>query len=244
MTPSKQSGPARVMASNRAHRRRASNVARRPVLHVVAPGVEIAQAVPRKGETITAFLRRTGWATRDPCYGWQFRKRLPTILEVNGEAILRKDWRRTKITANDNVRFVSMPRGGGRQGKQVLGLVALIAVAAFAGPLGGMAASALGFGGSAVASGLATAAITFGGSVLINSLARDQGNVVDHHDRPKQSSPCSNGRERLRAGRCDRDDRAEDIRLAAPVGRDGHSRPGVGAAHSRGNGIQRRRVFR
>lgn len=160
-------------------RERRTTAARRPVLHVVAPGLEVAQAVPRKGETITAFLRRTGWATRDPRYGWQFRKRLPTILEVNGEAILRKDWRRTKIAANDNVRFVSFPRGGGKQGKQVLGLVALVAVAAFA-AWAGPALAATYFGGSTIAGSLITGAIGLGGALLVNALvAPKQGATND-----------------------------------------------------------------
>ncbi len=172
--------PAKMPAERpRARRERRNASARRPVLHVVAPGLEVAQAVPRKGETITAFLRRTGWAARDPRYGWQFRKRLPTILEVNGEAVLRKDWRRTKIAANDNVRFVSFPRGGGKQGKQVLGLVALVAVAAFAG-WAGPALAAQFFGGSTIAGGLITAAIGLGGSLLVNALvAPKQGATND-----------------------------------------------------------------
>lgn len=160
-------------------RRRATASARRPVLHVVAPGLEVASATPRKGETITAFLRRTGWATRDPRYGWQFKKRLPTILEVNGEAVLRKDWRRTKIAANDNVRFVSFPRGGGKQGKQVLGLVALVAVAAFAAWAGPVLAASY-FGGSAIAGSLLTGAIGLGGALLVNALvAPKQGATND-----------------------------------------------------------------
>lgn len=141
---------------------------RRPVLHVVAPGLEVARAAPLKGETVTAFLRRTGWATRDPRYGWQFRKRLPTILEVNGEAILRKEWRRTKIAANDNVRFVSFPRGGGKQGKQILGIVALVAVAAFAGWAGPALASQFGIGTAGAYA--TTAAIGIGGELRINML--------------------------------------------------------------------------
>jgi hypothetical protein len=149
---------------------------RRSVLHVVAPGLEVAQAVPRKGETVTAFLRRTRWAVKDPRYGWQFRTRLPTYLTVNGEAILRKDWRRTKIAANDNVCFISVPRGG-KQGKQILGLVALVAVAAFAAwaPVGlfGLAS------GSLAAAG-ATAAIGLGGALLVNALvAPKQGATND-----------------------------------------------------------------
>lgn len=167
--------PARMPAErSRTRRERRSEAARRPVLHVVMPGLEVARAAPRKGETVTAFLRRTGWATRDPKYGWQFRKHLPTILEVNGEPVLRKQWRRTKIAANDNVRFVSYPLGGGRgsTGKQVLGLVALVAVAAFAGPLGAAFAGGLGLTGTAatIVGGLATAAIGLGGALLVNAL--------------------------------------------------------------------------
>ncbi len=41
-------------------------------------------------------------------------------------------WRKTRIAANDNVRFISKPLGGGQNGKQILGLVALVAVSAFA----------------------------------------------------------------------------------------------------------------
>jgi hypothetical protein len=39
------------------------------VLHLVMPGLEIAQAVPRPRETVTAFLRPTGWGRRDRVYG-------------------------------------------------------------------------------------------------------------------------------------------------------------------------------
>ncbi|MGN6311714.1 MAG: hypothetical protein ACTHNN_19410 [Xanthobacteraceae bacterium] len=178
----KQSRPAR--ASNRSHRRRTA--ARHPVLHVVAPGLEVAQAVPRKGEAITAFLRRTGWAARDPQYGWQFQKRLPTILEVNGEAILRKDWRRTKIAANDKVRFVSFPRGSGKQGKQVLGLVALIAVSAFAGWAGPALASTIFPGAGAWVGGALTMGIGLGGALLINSLQQVTFSDEDFYNVGKQ----------------------------------------------------------
>lgn len=116
---------------------------RTPVLHLVMPGVEVARVEPLPRETVTAFLRRSGWATRDSKYGWQFKKGLPTILEINGEAVLRRDWRRRRIGAKDFVRFVSYPLGGGggNTAKQVIGLVALVAVAAFASPLGGAIAS-------------------------------------------------------------------------------------------------------
>ncbi len=164
-------------------RGRRSSAARQPVLHVVMPGVEVAREVPRKGETITAFLRRTSWAYRDPKHGWQFRKGLPTILEVNGEAVLRKQWRSTRIAANDNVRFISYPMGGGKGGaKQVIGLVALVALAAFAGPLAGAAATAMGLGGSAIATGLIQAGIMIGGSLLISALTAPKPGATNDPD--------------------------------------------------------------
>src|SRR5215468_8435172 len=87
------------------------------VRHLVMPGLEVARAEAQPRETVTAFLRRTGWARRDRKYGWQFRKGLPTILEINGEAVLRRDWRRRRIGACAEVRFVSCPRGGGEAGR-------------------------------------------------------------------------------------------------------------------------------
>ena len=73
--------------------RRARRATRPPavVRHLVMPGLEVTHAEARPRETVTAFLRRTGWATRDRKYGWQFRKGPPTILEIDGEAVLRRD---------------------------------------------------------------------------------------------------------------------------------------------------------
>jgi hypothetical protein len=50
------------------------------------PGLEVARAAPRPRESIAGFLRRTGWAVLDRRYGWQFRKGLPTVCEIDGEA--------------------------------------------------------------------------------------------------------------------------------------------------------------
>lgn len=141
---------------------------RNPVLHLVMPGLEVAREMPLPRETVTAFLRRSGWATRDRKYGWQFRKGLPTILEINGEAVLRKDWRRRRIRVSDSVRLVSYPLGGNGGVKQVIGLVALVAVAAFAGPLGGVIASALSLSagvGTVIGAGLA-----IGGSLPVSAV--------------------------------------------------------------------------
>jgi hypothetical protein len=55
------------------------------------PGMEVARAEARPRETVMEFLRRTGWATHDRKYGWQFRKRPLTIVEINGEAVSRRD---------------------------------------------------------------------------------------------------------------------------------------------------------
>jgi hypothetical protein len=143
------------------------------VRHLVMPGLEVARADARPRETVTAFLRRTGWAKRDRRHGWQFRKGLPTILEINGAAVLRKDWRRRRLGVRADIRFVSYPLGGGGGGnqvKQIAGLVALVAVSAFAFWAGPLVAGALGFGGSALVGGLATGAIGLGGSLLVNAL--------------------------------------------------------------------------
>ena len=137
---------------------------RNPVTHLVMPGREICRAQPRKNETISSFLRRTGWARHDRESGWQFKNRLPTVVEVNGASVLRKQWRSTRIAANDNVRFISYPLGGGgNTGKQILGLVALVAVSAFALWGGGLIAGAIGGTAGTIVGGLATAAIGLGG---------------------------------------------------------------------------------
>lgn len=159
--------PAAAAPAARSSNRRARRAdrARQPVLHLVMPGLEVARELPRPRETVTAFLRRTGWARQDARYGWQFKKGLPTVLEINGEAVLRRAWRSRRIAAGDSVRFVSYPLGGGNNtAKQIVGLVALVAVSAFALWVPG----ALGLTGLAAYG--ATAAIGIGGSLLINAL--------------------------------------------------------------------------
>ncbi|WBU27597.1 host specificity factor TipJ family phage tail protein [Rhodopseudomonas palustris] len=168
---------------SRARRNRASG-ARRPVLHVVMPGVEVARAVPRPRESIAAFLRRTGWAVRDR-QGWRFRKGLPTICEINGAPLLRRDWSRRRISARDHVRFVSAPlqggQGGGSTVKQVIGLVALVAVAAFAAWAGPALVAGMGLTGTAatLAGGLATGIIGLGGALLVNSLVAPKAGATN-----------------------------------------------------------------
>ena len=90
---------------------------------------------------------------------------------MNGEFVLQRAWKRRRIKATDKVVFVSRPLGGGSgsSGKQVLGIVALIAASALALWAGPAIAGTL-FGGSALAGGLITAGITVGASLLINAL--------------------------------------------------------------------------
>lgn len=162
------------LPKSHARRRRDRKNARRAIVHIALPGYEVARETPKPRETVSAFLRRVGWAKLHSKYGWQFRNGLPTILEVNGVPVLRKAWRSTKIAANDNVRFISRPLGGqrGGSGKQILGLVALVAVSAFALWAGPALAAGLGLAGisATVVGGLATAGIAVAGSLLINSL--------------------------------------------------------------------------
>ncbi|OKO67491.1 hypothetical protein AC628_38980, partial [Bradyrhizobium sp. NAS96.2] len=147
------------------------------MLHLVMPGLEVDRAEPRPRETVTAFLRRTGWARRDRDFGWQFKKGLPTVLEINGEAVLRRDWRSRRIGPADAVRFMSYPlggQGGGNTAKQIIGLVALVAVSAFAIWAGPALFGAGTFGALAT-----TAAIGIGGSLLVNALVAPKAGATN-----------------------------------------------------------------
>ena len=120
-----------------ARRRLAHAVLRTSVRHIVLPGQVVAVTPSRRRETIAGFLRRTKWARHSKRYGWQFR--LPTICVLNGNSVPRKLWRTTRIRTCDQVEVWSRPMGGSRGTKQVLGIVALVAVAAlalYAGPAG------------------------------------------------------------------------------------------------------------
>jgi len=78
-------------------------------------------------------------------------------------------WRSTRIRAGDNVEFWSRPMGGhGGTGKQVLGIVALVAVAALAWWAGGVVAAAP--WGGALLGAATTGAIGCGGTLRINAL--------------------------------------------------------------------------
>jgi hypothetical protein len=147
-----------------------------PVLHYCLPGHELARATPIIGERIGEFLARSGWATRRKIKGrWRYCFKLPTVCLINGEYVLQRQWRRRRIASSDQVAFLSRPLGGGGGGgggntKAVLGIVALIAVAAFAWWAAPILAGAFGFAASGIASGFFANAIILGGSLLVNAL--------------------------------------------------------------------------
>ncbi|MEE4012092.1 host specificity factor TipJ family phage tail protein [Roseibium sp. FZY0029] len=87
---------------------------------------------------------------------------------VNGEPVLRTGWDLVPAPS-DIVEAVVLPRGG-EDSKSVLGIVALIALSAFAPWAGGLIAGALGASSTGIVAGLAGAAILAGGGILINTL--------------------------------------------------------------------------
>lgn len=131
-----------------------------PAVHVTLPGHQVAQAPIRARETVNGFLRRTGWST----------DKLPTICVLNGRPLMRQDWGRYRLRKKDRLAFMSKPLGGGSaQGKQIAGLVAMIALVALAPYVAGPMAAAF-FGGSAIAQSVIGAAFVAGGAFAINTL--------------------------------------------------------------------------
>jgi hypothetical protein len=127
------------------------------VKHLVLPGYEKASCPVVLGESISAFLTRSEW-----------KFNLPTICVFNGVPVLREDWQTTTISGRDNVVFYSKPFGGGGstgdKSKMVLGLVALVALTAFAPWAAGSVFAAGSFGFYA-----ASTAIMLAGGLLVNT---------------------------------------------------------------------------
>jgi hypothetical protein len=193
-------------------RRRSGDTAERVIRHLVMPAHEIARAELREGERIGEFLERAGWSRRIK-FGdgkWRWTWKLPTVCIVNGVFLLQRAWKRRRIKDSDSIVFLSRPLGGGNgsSGKQVLGLVALIAASALA-----LWAGAALFGAGTLAAGLFTAGATIGASLLINALVApkaggqaDAGTAQDtapqafalsaagNNPRPLQTIPISYGR--------------------------------------------------
>lgn len=166
----------------------------------------IAEARAVMGETVAAYLARVAW-----------RFDLPTVCQINGEFYARAEWETRALAVNDNVEFTSRPLGGGSNGpsvgKSILSVVALVALTAVAGPLGGAIAGTVATAGSvgfSVASALASAVIVGAGSLAISHFLQPksggktnstdalysfglQGNTA----RPMQPIPVLNGRLRF-----------------------------------------------
>lgn len=169
-----------------------------PVLHIAAPGIELARAFPRRNETITGFLRRTGWSTT----------RVPTICVIDGEPVMRRQWRTRRIRKTSMVEFHSLPQGGGTSGSSLIGLIGVIALTALAPWAGGALAGALSLGGAgSIAASVISGAIVLGGSFLLSTLAKvEAGGSQDaatpiyswarqtNSARPLQPVPCAYGR--------------------------------------------------
>lgn len=171
-------------------------VAMLPVLHIAAPGIELSRAMPRSRETVASFLRRIGWSTT----------RTPTICVVDGEPVLRAQWRKTRIKAGMSVLFQSLPRGGQMNGASIAGLIGMIALTALAPWAAGGIATALGVTG-ALGTQIISGAILLGGGFLLSTLtAVKSGGSQDpetsiyswnrqaNSAKPLQPIPCAYGR--------------------------------------------------
>lgn len=94
--------------------------------------------------------------------------RLPTIAVIDGEPVLRGVWAVRVVRPSDTVSFVAVPGGGGSgdaSGKQIIGLVAALALSIAAPLIGGAL-----FGAGTIAASIASAALLAGGSMLLNVL--------------------------------------------------------------------------
>ena len=135
-----------------------------PVRHVTLPFHVTTGVDHLPGETIAAFLARTGSAVKIGKL-WSFK--LPTVCVVNGAPLLQRFWKRRRIKAGDVVEFWSRPWGKSGSGKMIIGIVALIALAAFA-PWAAAGISAALFAGAGA--GIITGVIMAAGGMLIGAL--------------------------------------------------------------------------
>ncbi len=133
------------------------------VLHFIMPGYEQARGSMLAGETIQHFLERSEW-----------KFKTPTICILNGEPVLRSAWATTIVLSGDNIHFLSKPWGGGGQGgsskqMQTLGIVAMIALAAFAPMIAVGLNSTLALGLGTAGLSLLKAGIVLGGALLVST---------------------------------------------------------------------------
>ncbi|MFG1256307.1 host specificity factor TipJ family phage tail protein [Xanthobacter flavus] len=143
-------------------------------VHIVLPGQVLGRAQPRARETVAGFLRRarrSGGAPR----AWA-TEILPTVVAINGEPVLRAEWRRRRIRASDRLVVMSRPLGGSRaQNKQVLGLVALVGLSLLAPGVGTWIAG-LGLG---ISASVGSAAFLIGGSFLVSTVVKAKAGGQD-----------------------------------------------------------------
>lgn len=114
--------------------------------------------------------------------------RLPTIAVMGDKPVLRGEWNVRVVRETDVIAFVSVPAGGGgnNSGKQIVGLIAALALSIAAPMIGGWAAGALGFGagtmGFTIASNLVAGLVLLGGSLLLNMLYQPPKNATTAND--------------------------------------------------------------
>lgn len=150
---------ARKPASKRNARRKVRSEAARVPVYRAVDGISASiTEAGFAGERISDFLLRTGWAKpSDGPTKWSFT--LPTILVINGNPVMQREWKRRRIKEDDDIVFWYRPMGGGSgRGKSVIGIVAAIGLAVFA-PWAGAAV----FGAGTVGAAFFTAAIGTGG---------------------------------------------------------------------------------
>ena len=100
--------------------------------------------------------------------------RLPTIAVMNGEPVLRGTWAIRVVRPGEVVAFIAVPRGdmgggGDGGGKQIIGLIAALALSIAAPMIGGFVATTF-FAGSQIAATLVSTVLLAGGSLLLNAL--------------------------------------------------------------------------
>lgn len=104
----------------------------------------------------------------------QLQFRLPTIAVMDGEPVMRGEWALRMVRPTELLTFVAVPGGGGGSGgnKQVIGLIASLALAVAAPWAGAALAGAMGFTGATLTTmgSVFSAALIAGGSVLLNAL--------------------------------------------------------------------------
>ena len=99
-------------------------------------------------------------------HGLSFR--LPTIAVMGEEPVMREAWGSRVVAPGEVVAFIAVPRGGGDNStKQIVGLVAALALSIAAPGIGQLGAAAF-FGGSSVAAGVISAAFIAGGKINLN----------------------------------------------------------------------------